>query len=115
LKKRILVIDDEEVVLKMIKSILEIMGHEVSAFQDAILGEEEAKKNDYDLIICDLVMPGRTGDEITKNIIMDKPNARILIITGYGNDSRAQEALNSGAISLIGKPFEIAKTLDFLR
>jgi len=115
MKKKILVIDDEEMVLNALKVILEDMGYELSIYQNPIDGEEEAKNNDYDLIILDLRMPERNGADITESIIKVKPEARILILTGYATDPLAKKALEGGAISLLKKPFEIAKILDFLK
>lgn len=113
--KKILVIDDEQMILNAIKVILEDMGYEVATFQDSSEGAEEAKKKDFDLIIVDLRMPGKTGDVITREIIDKKPDAKILILTGYPMDPLAKKALEAGAVSLVKKPFEIGKLLDFLK
>ncbi|RKX96263.1 MAG: response regulator [Spirochaetes bacterium] len=114
MKKRILVIDDEEMILNAIKLILEDMGYSVNCFSNSEEGEKEAIANDYDLIILDLRMPKKNGAEITKSIIEKKPNAKILILTAYPTDPLAKKALDSGAKSLLKKPFEISKILDFI-
>ncbi len=115
MKKRILVIDDEEMILNAIKLILEDMGYDVNTHNDPLQGEEEAKNNDYDLILCDLRMPKKNGAEVTEEIIKVKPEARILILTAYPTDPLAKKAMEAGAASLLKKPFEIAKILDFLK
>ena len=114
MKKRILVVDDEEMILNAIKLILEDMGYSVSCFSNPEEGEKEAISNDYDLIILDLRMPKKNGADITKNIIKNKPEAKILILTAYPTDPLAKKALESGARSLLKKPFEISKILDFI-
>lgn len=91
------------------------MGYDVFTFQDPIEGEEEAKNNEFDLIILDLRMPKRNGAEVTENILKIKPDTPILILTAHTNDPLAKKALEAGALSLLRKPFEIAKILDFLK
>ena len=115
MKKKILVIDDEEMILDTIKLILDDMGFEVSTYQNPDRGIEEAVNNSYDLIISDLRMPEKSGVEITEAILRSKPTARVLILTAYPTDPLAKKALDAGALSLLKKPFEIAKILDFLK
>ena len=115
MKKRVLVIDDEEMNLNVLKLILEDMGYDVCTFSDPFKGEEEALRSDYDLVITDLRMPGKNGAEVTENILNAKPHAKVLILTAYSTDRLAQRALDAGALSLLKKPFEIAKILDFLQ
>ena len=114
MKKRILIIDDEEMNLDVLKLILEDMGYEVKTFSDPFKGEEEAIKSEYDLVITDLRMPKKNGAEVTENIMRKKPGAKVLILTAFATDHLAKRALDAGALSLLNKPFEIAKILDFL-
>ena len=114
MKKKILVIDDEEMNLNVLKLILEDMGYSVNTQQDPFVGEEDAIKNEYDLIVTDLRMPKKNGAEVTENILKEKPDARILILTAYPTDPLVRKALDAGALSLLRKPFEISKILDFL-
>ncbi len=113
--KKILVIDDEKMVLDAIKIILEEMGYRVKGVSDSAEGEKDGLENEYDLILIDLRMPGKNGAEVTENIIKEKPDAKILIITGHPTDPLAKRALDAGARSLLQKPFEIAKILNFLK
>ena len=115
MQKSILVIDDEEMNLNALKLILEDMGYNVNTQSDPFIGEEDAIKNEYDLIVTDLRMPKKNGAEVTENILKEKPNARVLILTAYPTDPLAKKALDAGALSLLKKPFEIAKILDFLK
>jgi len=113
--KRILVIDDEEMILNALKLILEDMGYEVFTFQDPVQGEKEGKTKDFDLIILDLRMPNRNGADVATAILKEKPESRVLILTAYPSDPLAKKALDAGALALLKKPFEISKILDFLR
>ena len=115
MKKKILVIDDEEMNLNVLKLILEDMGYDVTAFSDPTKGEEAAIQHDFDVVVTDLRMPQRNGAEVTESILSVKPDAKVLILTGYPTDPLAKRALDAGAISLLKKPFEIAKIMDFLK
>jgi CheY-like chemotaxis protein len=112
--KRILVIDDEEMILDAIKIIFEDLGHTVEVRANSQAGLEEGLRADYDLVLVDIRMPGKNGAEITEELLKTKPGTRILLITAYSNDPLVARALNAGAHALLKKPFEIAKVLDFL-
>jgi len=114
MKKKILVIDDEQMILDTISLVLEDLGYEVTVHQDTARGEDEAKKKDFDLIILDLQMPQKTGDQVTESILKSKPGASILILTGHPTEPLAQKALDAGAKSLLKKPFELEKILSYL-
>jgi len=114
-QKKILVIDDETMILDAMKLILEDMGYDVTGFSDPTVGEREAIEKSYDLIVIDLRMPGKNGAEVTEEILKRKPNARILIQTAYPTDPLVQRAIDAGALALLKKPFEIGKILDFLK
>lgn len=114
-KKSILVIDDETMILDAIKIIFEDMGYSVRTESDPVKGTEEAIRGGYDLVLTDIRMPGRNGAEITEAVRAARPEARILVITGFPNDPLAERALAAGAVGLLKKPFEIAKILDFLK
>lgn len=113
--KYILAIDDEEQILYIIKELFEDLGHSVHTVSKPEEGKNEALRNDYDLIIVDLRMPGMNGAEVTEAILREKPEAKILINTGFPGDPLARKALDAGALSLIRKPFEIEKVYDFLK
>ena len=113
--KRILVIDDEDMIIDVISTILSDMGYEVIGCQDAQEGIRTAIESDFDIVLSDLRMPGTNGAEVTEAILKAKPDMRVLIITAYPSDPLARKALDAGAVSLLKKPFEVAKVLDFLR
>ena len=112
--KRILVIDDEEIIVSTISIILEDMGIEVAGVSDPEKGVKMALEGEYELILSDIRMPGKAGNQVTKEILAAKPEAKILIITAYPTDPLAEDALAAGAVGLLKKPFEISKILDFL-
>lgn len=112
--KRILVIDDDRIVLEAIATILEDMGHRVEGYTRSPEGEKAALSKDFDLILMDLRMPEKDGAAVTASIQTKKPEAKILIITGHPTDPLAGRALEAGAKGLLKKPFEIGKILEHL-
>ena len=112
--KKVLAIDDEVPILEALETILEDLGHEVETFSSSPEGEAAALENDYDLILIDMRMPVKNGEEITRTVLQKKPDAKILIITGFPGDPLAKQSLDAGAKGLVKKPFEIGKILDFL-
>lgn len=113
--KRLLIIDDEAIVLDALAAILEEMGYEVTPCGDSSDGARRGVEESYDLILCDLRMPGMNGAAVTKEILRGNPSAKILIITAFASDPLAEQALSAGALGLVKKPFEIAKILNYLK
>ncbi len=115
MKKKLLVIDDEAIILDAVKTIMEDMGYSVDVFSDVLEGENKALSSNYDLILIDIRMPQKNGAEVTRSILKAKPEAKVLIITAFPSDPLAIAALDAGAKGLLKKPFEIAKIIDFLK
>ena len=115
MKKKVLIIDDEQMNLNVLKLILEDLGCDVKTYSDPIQGERAAVQSYFDVIVTDLRMPQRNGAEVTENILKMKPDAKVLVLTGYPTDPLVKRALDAGALSILKKPFEIAKILDFLQ
>jgi len=111
--KRILVIDDEELIIRSLAKLLEKDGYEVfvaKSGQDALVMVEEEK---FDLIISDIRMPGMNGVEAIKGIYdvlqeQGVKNPPVIFITGYA-DKECEEAANAlNPIDYIYKPFDIS-------
>ena len=113
--KKLLIIDDESMIVDVAKVIFKDLGYEVDGFTDPVAGEEQAKSKDYDLILVDLRMPERNGAQVAESILKAKPNAQVLIITAYPTDPLAKQAMDAGAKALLKKPFEIGKIIEFLK
>jgi two-component system chemotaxis response regulator CheY len=60
-------------------------------------------------------MPEKNGAEVTKKVMSEKPQSKILIITAFPGDPLSRESLDAGAKGLLKKPFEIGKILNFLK
>lgn len=112
--KKVLIIDDEVMVLDALKVILEDLGYLVDGYSDPVAGEKAAIEGEFDLILSDLRMPGKNGAEVVKAIIEKRPTARVLVITAFPSDPLAEQALQAGAVGLVRKPFEISKIMEYL-
>ena len=113
--KKVLVIDDDHMMLDVIKTILEEMGHQVECFSSSAEGEKSALENDFDLLLTDIRMPEKNGAEITETVLKAKPNARVLVMTAHPHNPLAKRALDAGAKGLVKKPFNIGELLEFLK
>lgn len=113
--KKILMIDDDVLVRETMEMIFSDFGVDVKTCGDGELGVRLSLESDYDLILCDMRMPGLNGAQTVSRILESKPKARILVVTAFPGDPLVQEALTAGAIGLMKKPFEVAKLLDLIK
>jgi DNA-binding response OmpR family regulator len=111
--KRILVVDDDENILSLERTILEQKGFEVTT---AAGGAEALKligKNDFDLVLLDVMMPEIDGFTVCRRI-KDEPRTReipVIFLTAKGGGEALAEGFESGAIMYINKPFTANKLL----
>jgi two-component system nitrogen regulation response regulator NtrX len=111
---KILVIDDEAVIRRTLKEILEFEKYSVDVVENGVKGLELVKKIHYDLILCDVKMPGIDGIEfLTESMtITDSP---IVMISGHGNIETVVEAIKLGAYDYIAKPLDLNRLLITVR
>ncbi len=109
---KILVVDDEPVVIKSAERVLKAEGYTV---ESALSGKEALavmEQNTYNLVLTDLKMPKMDGISLIKLIKKKKPDTGIVIITGYPSQDTVREALELGIIDYIPKPFTPAVLAD---
>ena len=114
--KRIMVVDDDPLMRKMLRDLLETEGHEVVA--DAASGDEAVKAYREivpDIVIMDIVLPNKNGIEATGLILSLDKSARIIMISALKDIPLIKAAFASGAIDYIHKPFTPAKILEAVR
>jgi CheY-like chemotaxis protein/glycine cleavage system H lipoate-binding protein len=104
-KRRILVIDDEEVVHASLRRILSRLGATVDSVLTAAEGLDRLGSERYDLVISDLMMPGMNGIELLDALQERGTRPPILMITGYPTIRTAVQALRLGAMDYIAKPY----------
>jgi DNA-binding NtrC family response regulator len=104
-KAKILVIDDEPVVLKSCDRILSEEGYEIQTVQTGAEGLQKLAGDKFDIVLTDLMMPEMSGMEILKRIIVSYPDSITVMMTGYSTVQTAVEAMKLGAYDYIPKPF----------
>ncbi|MFQ6617447.1 MAG: sigma-54-dependent transcriptional regulator [Fidelibacterota bacterium] len=109
MKRKILVIDDNEQVCTTIKSYIESDKYEIHLAFSGRDGLESLKSREYDLVITDLKMPDVDGFQIIDYIITNQPETLVVIITAYASLDSAIEAIHKGAFDYIVKPFHFDK------
>ncbi|WP_457555334.1 response regulator [Candidatus Pyrohabitans sp.] len=104
---RILIVDDDRQICETLAEILSDEGFEV----EYVLSGEEAlqkiEKENYDVVITDLLMPRVDGMEILSHVKRTKPKSRVIMITAFATIENAVEAMKRGASDYIAKPFKI--------
>jgi len=108
-KETILIVDDEPDVLDVSKTILETLGYSVYAVKN---GEEaitlyKQKKDEIDIVILDMIMPGLSGGETFDFIKALNPAVRVILSSGYSLNRQAQDIMDKGCQGFIQKPFDI--------
>ncbi len=115
MKLRILVIDDEEIVLKSCNKILSEKGYNIQITQTGTEGLQKLISEDFDVVLVDLKMPDIDGMEVLKRAIKLHPDIIIIVITGYSTVQTAVEAINLGAYGYIPKPFTPDELVEALQ
>ncbi len=107
-KKKVLVIDDENDILLIIKSALHEEGYDVTTANNGYDGLALAEDASPDLIILDIMMPEMDGFEVLQQLKENEKTAQIpvVILTGMSSKDKIREALNKGIDYYIVKPFE---------
>ena len=112
---KILIVEDDDEVRDVLKTLLRDEGHEVSEAADGNAALEEFLRDPADLVVLDIVMPDKEGLETIIDLRRTHPNVKIFAMSGGGRTS-PQDYLDMakrlGAIEVIAKPFSID---DFLR
>ena len=111
----ILVIDDEKSIRNTLQEILEYEKHTVTLAENGNEGIEFYKNNSYDLVLCDIKMPGMDGLEVLDKIQELPGEAQIIMISGHGNIDTAVEAIKKGAYDFIEKPLDLNRLLVTIR
>jgi len=103
---RILAVDDELDMLALLKMIIEgYSEHQVMTTNNPLEAAELVEKEQFDLLLTDLKMPGLDGMELLTLAKKQDEDALVLVITAYGSLESAEEAMAKGAFDFITKPF----------
>jgi DNA-binding response OmpR family regulator len=112
---RILVVEDDPKVAGFIQTGLEQEGHAVDVLHEGSTAGEQAHVVDYDVVVLDLMLPGRSGFQILRDLRARKASLPVLILTAKDSIEERIAGLDSGADDYMGKPFALAELSARLR
>lgn len=114
---KILIIEDEAAIRRVLVKILseESKDYKVSEAEDGLSGIEIIKKEDFDLILCDIKMPKMDGVEVLEAVKKIKPEIPIVMISGHGDLDTAVNTMRLGAFDYISKPPDLNRLLNTVR
>ena len=114
---KILVIEDEAAILRVLVKILseENDSYQLEEAEDGLIGIEKIKKDDYDLILCDIKMPKMDGVEVLEAVKKIKPEIPMVMISGHGDLDTAVNTMRLGAFDYISKPPDLNRLLNTVR
>jgi len=112
---KILIIDDEKSIRSTLRDILEYEKIEVDEAEDGRIGIDKFQKSLYDIVLCDIKMPGMDGIEVLDKIQGINPDVPVIMISGHGNIETAVESLKKGAYDYISKPPDLNRLLVSIR
>lgn len=114
---RILIIEDEAAIRRVLKKIIseENEAYLVDEAEDGLIGLDLIKKNDYDLVLCDIKMPKADGVEVLEKTRKLKPETPVVMISGHGDIDTAVQTMRLGAFDYISKPPDLNRLLNTVR
>ena len=104
--KKIMIIDNEEGLCRMMEAVLMDDGHAVRSFNDPLEAVEVFRPGIWDLVISDIKMPGIDGLEVLQRIKASEPEIPVIMITAFATVEMSIQALRMGAYDMLTKPFE---------
>jgi DNA-binding NtrC family response regulator len=113
-KMRILIVDDEEIVLESCRKVLEADGYDVLLAGSADQALERMRDEPPDLLLVDIKMPERDGVYLIREVRKERTDIPIVLMTGYTTKETVAQAAQIGVATLIAKPFtpdELAETV----
>ena len=113
-KLKILVLDDEEIVVARLKPALEKEGYFVETFTDSREAKKHLEEHKFDIVITDLKMASIDGMQLYRFVKQRWKHTVVVLISGFTNIDIAREALNEGVYDVISKPFKISDIKELI-
>jgi DNA-binding NtrC family response regulator len=104
--RRVLIVDDDRAMREMLGSLFVEHGYEVETDASADLALARLADHDFDVVLSDIRMPGRSGVEMVVEVKRLRPQTPVILMTAFGSVASAAEAMRAGAFDYITKPFE---------
>jgi DNA-binding NtrC family response regulator len=112
---RVLIIDDDENIRKVLETILTDEGYIVESADTAAKGIEKSEKTFFNIALVDVRLPDMEGIDLLPKLRETKPKMRKIIVTGYPTLQNAITAVNNGANAYVMKPFDVEKILKTIK
>lgn len=106
LVRRVLVVDDEEPIRLLLKEYFEMVGIEVHTARSGLEGLEALEQESFDLVLCDVSMPGLDGFEVFERVSQIRPEQKFMFISGYAFAGARRKLLHK-SLGLLTKPFHL--------
>lgn len=111
-KAKVLVVDDEKILLELMCEILKSGGSEAVAVNDSTKAVEAYKNGDFDVVMLDVLMPGMSGVEVYRALKKLNPDVRVIFMSGYSKDNNIEKImLEDSGVEFVSKPY---KTLEIV-
>ncbi|MDD5761141.1 MAG: sigma-54 dependent transcriptional regulator [bacterium] len=112
--KRVLVVDDEPMIVSLLSTVLRENGWDVTEARSGTDGIDQLDKGRFDVILTDLVMPGDSGIDLLRAAKEIHPDIEVILMTGYATADTAIEAMRNGAFHYIMKPLKPAEVVNLV-
>ena len=103
----ILVVDDKKVIGDFFNLTMGYYGHHITVAHDLAQTLQAVKDQEFDIVFMDMVLPGRDGVEVLKELKSIKPQLAVVMMSGYSLDEKRRQAKELGAVDCLKKPFEV--------
>ena len=115
--ERILLLDDEEVIVNSVRNMLQHLGYKVTALMDSqeALRLFSEKPSEFDLVMTDQTMPFMTGEDLGKEVMRIRPDIPVILCTGYSDLISSEKATAMGFRGYIMKPFTVREGAELVR
>ncbi|RJS91059.1 response regulator [Candidatus Bathyarchaeota archaeon] len=114
-KDRLLIVDDDETILRNLERILQMDGYEIDTARTGLEAIEKSKTNFYNLVLLDIKLPDMEGTELLRKMHETFPKMIKIMVTGYPDLENAIKSLNLGADAYLVKPVSVQKLLEVVK
>jgi putative two-component system response regulator len=114
-RPRVLCVDDEPVILQILRRLLEVQGFEPVTCDNPLIALSEFTEGSFDVVVTDIHMPGMDGLALTRALREVQPELPVVVVTGHGTVDTAIQALREGATGMLVKPFTGGELLAEVR
>ena len=113
-RARVLILDDETIVVERLKASLERAGFAVAALSSSKSALRRLREEEFDILVTDIKMASPDGMEVLRFAHKVRPQIKSVVITGFATKATAEEARQNGAVAFIAKPFKISQLRSLL-